>query len=102
MKITNQHEKLEYSKGYRIGYGIAMSKARGENPDFLDFRNDNSIRGKGMKAGFRAANALLSSRGISVPKPKDNKAHISYQRYQEERKIKRMSDAELNALLEGL
>lgn len=103
MKITNEQEKLDYSKGYRVGYALAMSKARGENSTFIDFRNDNSIRGKGMKAGYRAANALLADRGVKQDL-NDGKFHKSYKTYQNELKQSRhrISDAELDALLEGL
>ena len=64
MKLTNQQDKLDFSKGYKLGYAIAMEKSRSNgNSTFIDFRNDNSFHGIGARAGYRAANSILEERG---------------------------------------
>ena len=92
MKITNQKDKEEFSKGYKMGYAIAMERSKpNSKPTFIDFRNDDSFKGRGARAGYRAANKLLNDRGLGSRRLNNINSTIET-----------ISDAELNALLDSL
>lgn len=92
MKIINQKDKEEFSKGYKMGYAIAMERSKpNSKPTFIDFRNDDSFKGRGARAGYRAANKQLNDRSL-VSRRFNNRNST----------IETISDAELYALLDSL
>ena len=92
MKIINQKDKEEFSKGYKMGYAIAMERSKpNSKPTFIDFRNDDSFKGRGARAGYRAANKQLNDRGLG------SRRFGSQNSYVEE-----ISMEELDALLNSL
>ena len=92
MKIINQKDKEEFSKGYKMGYAIAMERSKpNSKPTFIDFRNDDSFKGRGARAGYRAANKQLNDRGLGSRRLNNINSTIET-----------ISDAELYALLDSL